>query len=253
MATAPRTRPRVPTARDISRRLRKFASADKAKLLQGFFKTGPGQYGEGDIFIGVMVPDIRGVARECPDAPLREVLVLLKSPVHEERLLALLMLVRRFAEANDELKKKIYAQYLRNTKYINNWDLVDLSAPHIVGAYLLSRSRKPLYELAGSRDLWEKRIAVLSTLAFIRRNEFADTLEICRMLLDDEHDLIHKATGWMLREVGKRSLAAEERFLKRHSKTMPRTALRYAIERFPEAKRLRYLNGKARLRKEIKS
>ena len=237
------------TARDISKRLRRFASKDKAKVLKGFFKTGPGHYGEGDIFLGVVVPDIRTVAKEFRDAPLPEIRGLLTSSIHEERLLALLMLVRRFTEADEGLKKKIYGLYLANTKYINNWDLVDLSAPNIVGAYLLEKSRKPLYELAVSRGLWKKRIAVLSTFAFIRQNDFKDTLAISRILLADEHDLIHKAVGWMLREVGKRSLAAEEQFLKKHCKTMPRTMLRYAIERFPEATRLGYLNGKVRASK----
>jgi len=231
------------TAQKIRTRLRTYANREKAKLLQGFFKTGPGEYGEGDIFLGIVVPDIRRTAKEFHDAPLVEVIKLLRSAVHEERLLALLILVSQFTNGDEAQKKKIYSLYLKNTAFINNWDLVDLSAPNIVGAYLLNRSRKPLYTLARSRDLWKRRISILATSAFIRKNDFKDTLAISAILLRDEHDLIHKAVGWMLREVGKRSLAAEERFLKQYYRSMPRTMLRYAIERFPEAKRRRYLKG----------
>jgi 3-methyladenine DNA glycosylase AlkD len=182
--------------------------------------------------------------KQYQDTPIGEVMKLLRSAIHEERLLALLMLVQRYEKGDEGLKKKIYDLYLKNIRFINNWDLVDLSAPNIVGPYLLDRSRKPLYELAKSRDLWKRRIAILSTFPFIRRNEFADTLRISGMLLADKHDLIHKAVGWMLREVGKRDLSAEEKFLQRHYKSMPRTMLRYAIERFPESKRQKYLNNK---------
>jgi len=232
-------------ARKIQKRLRQFATREKARVLQGFFKTGPGEYGEGDIFLGVVVPDIRRVAKEFQDAPLREVIKLLKSAIHEERLLALLLLVGAYTRGDDALKKKIFSLYLKNTKFINNWDLVDLSAPNIVGTHLLERSRKPLYMLARSTDLWKRRIAVLSTFAFIRQNDFDDTLRISKNLLKDDHDLIHKAVGWMLREIGKRDLRTEELFLKQHYKKMPRTMLRYAIERFPEGKRRNYLDGKA--------
>jgi 3-methyladenine DNA glycosylase AlkD len=230
-------------AKTIGNRLREFADKEKAAALRGFFKTGPGQYGEGDLFLGTMVPNIRTVAREFRRAPLEEVTKLLPSAWHEERLLALLMLVDRFATGDDTVKTKIYKLYLKNTKYINNWDLVDLSAPNIVGAYLADKSRKPLYAFARSKDLWKRRIAILATSAFIRQNDFADTLGIAELLLDDDHDLLHKAVGWMLREVGKRSLPTEEIFLKRHYNAMPRTMLRYAIERFPEAKRQKYLKG----------
>jgi 3-methyladenine DNA glycosylase AlkD len=233
----------VMTAQDIKKRLRQFASAEKATLLQGFFKTGPGQYGEGDVFIGVMVPNIRKVAKEFQDAPIAEIVKLLRSSVHEERLLALLMLVNGFAKGDDAVKKKIFGLYLKNTRFINNWDLVDLSAPNIVGAYLSDKKRKPLYDLARSRDLWKRRIAILATFAFIKQNDHADALGIAKILLHDTHDLIHKAVGWMLREMGKRDLPAEERFLKQHYRTMPRTMLRYAIERFPEVKRMKYLKG----------
>ncbi len=232
------------TAQEIQKRLQQFATREKAKVLQGFFKTGPGEYGEGDVFLGVVVPDIRRVAKECQAAPLREVIKLLKSEIHEERLLALLMLVHAFTKGDEAAQKTIYDLYLKHTRYINNWDLVDLSAPNIVGSYLVDRSRKPLYALAKSRDLWERRIAILSTFAFIKQNDHGDALRIAAMLLHDDHDLIHKAGGWMLREVGKRDLSAAESFLKQYYKKMPRTMLRYAIERFPETKRKRYLNGK---------
>jgi 3-methyladenine DNA glycosylase AlkD len=229
--------------RNIKNKLRKLADKEKAKILQGFFKTGPGQYGEGDVFLGITVPALRKAVKECGATPLPDVLQLLRSVIHEERLFALMLLIHAYGNAHGSLKKKIYGLYLKNTRYINNWDLVDLSAPNIVGNYLADKSREPLYALARSRDLWKKRIAILSTLHFIRQNNFADTLQISEILLNDDHDLIHKAAGWMLREVGKRSLATEERFLKQYYKKMPRTMLRYAIERFPEAKRKKYLNG----------
>jgi 3-methyladenine DNA glycosylase AlkD len=233
------------TAPEIQKRLRQFATKEKARVLQGFFKTGPGEYGEGDIFLGVVVPDIRRVAKEFQNMPLGEIKKILTSRHHEERLLALLMLVREFAQGDEALKKRIYGLYLRSTRYINNWDLVDVSAPNIIGTYLLDKSRKPLYVFAKSNDLWKRRIAILSTFTFIRQNDFDDTLRISKILLEDDHDLLHKAVGWMLREIGKRDLRAEERFLKQHYKKMPRTMLRYAIERFPEGKRRNYLDGKA--------
>ncbi len=229
----------------IQKRLRQFATREKARVLQGFFKTGPGEYGEGDLFLGVVVPDIRRVAKEFQDTPLEEIKKILASRHHEERLIALLMLVDQFAKGDEALKKRIYGLYLKSTRYINNWDLVDLSAPNIFGTYLLDKSRKPLYAFAKSNDLWKRRIAILSTFAFIRQNDFDDTLRISKILLEDDHDLLHKAVGWMLREIGKRDLRAEERFLKQHYKKMPRTMLRYAIERFPEGKRRNYLDGKA--------
>jgi 3-methyladenine DNA glycosylase AlkD len=231
------------TAQKIQKRLRQFASKKKAKILQGFFKTGPGEYGEGDIFLGVVVPDIRRVAKEFHDAPLDEITMLLASSVHEERLLALFMLVHAYSKGDDSRKGKIFRLYLKSTKYINNWDLVDLSAPNIVGAYLLDKSRRPLYALARSRNLWKRRMAILATFPFIKRNDFDDTLGIAKILLKDDHDLMHKAVGWMLREVGKREVTAEENFLRRHYHKMPRTMLRYAIERFSEGKRRQYLEG----------
>jgi 3-methyladenine DNA glycosylase AlkD len=227
--------------REIQKRIRALADRKKARILQGFFKTGPGEYGEGDVFLGIPVPVIRKLAREHDGTPPDETIKLLTSSYHEERLLALLMLVRDFTRSSHSVKKNIYSLYLRNTRYINNWDLVDLSAPLIVGGYLVDKDRKELYALARSRDLWKRRIAIMATFAFIRRNDFTDTLKIAEMLLGDTHDLIHKAVGWMLRELGRRDLQEEEMFLQRHHRVMPRTMLRYAIERFPEAKRKRYL------------
>jgi 3-methyladenine DNA glycosylase AlkD len=229
---------------EIRRRLCILADKDKVRILRGFFKTGQGQYGEGDMFIGVTVPVLRKLAKESGDTPVDDVVLLLKSPIHEERLLALLMLVRSYVTGSETIKKKIFNCYIANTRYINNWDLVDLSAPNIVGSHLLNKSRKQLYAFAGSDNLWKRRIAILSTFTFIRQNDFTDTLRISRLLLKDEQDLIHKAVGWMLREVGKRSLDREEKFLRQHYQVMPRTMLRYAIERFPESERKKYLNRK---------
>ena len=223
--------------------LKKFSSKKHAKILQWFFKTGPGDYAEGDCFIGVKVPQIRVVAKRFKDISLKETITLLKSDIHEERLAALLILIAKYAKEDDAGKKKIYELYLRNTNCINNWDLVDLSAEHIVGSFLRDRSRKPIYALAKSKVLWERRIAALSTYHYIKNGDFNDTLRIARMLINDREDLIHKAMGWMLREVGKRDINAEERFLKKYYKKMPRTMLRYAIERFPEPRRQAYLKG----------
>ncbi len=220
------------------------AKKDHAKILQRFFKTGPGEYGEGDIFIGLKVPVIRSIVKTNLDLTLKEIQELLKSPIHEERLSALLILVKKFEKANETEKEKIFNFYLKNIRFINNWDLVDLSAPNIVGNYLLNRDKKLLYNLAKSEKLWEKRIAILSTFSFIKDNRFDDSLKISDILLNDKHDLIHKGVGWMLREIGKRSLATEEEFLKNRYKNMPRTMLRYSIEKFPEKKRQAYLKGK---------
>jgi 3-methyladenine DNA glycosylase AlkD len=231
------------TAQMIKQRLRRFATKEKAAVLQRFFKTGPGQYGEGDKFLGVMVPNIRLVVKEYGDAPLPEVKKLICSAWHEERVLALLILVDQFERGDDALRKKIYQIYLKNTRYINNWDLVDLSAPKIVGPYLDGDSRALLYRLVRSKNLWERRIAILATFPYIRKSDFADALSLSEKLLSDDEDLMHKAVGWMLREVGKKNTAVLEGFLKKHHRKMPRTALRYAIERFPEAKRKKYLKG----------
>jgi 3-methyladenine DNA glycosylase AlkD len=230
-------------ARDVQKRLKNLGNPEHAAVSQRFFKTGPGQYGEGDIFIGIRVPVLRKLAGECRDLPVSEIEILLRSPIHEERLLAVLLFVRIFKAGPDDVKKDIYDRYLKSTEFINNWDLVDVSAEHIVGAYLMDKSRRPLYRLAKSKKLWERRIAIMATFHFVKRREFAETLKISSMLLADRHDLIHKATGWMLREIGKRDLRTEETFLKKHYKNMPRTMLRYAIEKFPEDKRQRYLKG----------
>ena len=229
---------------DIRRRLEKLADKEKAQVLQRFFKTGPGEYGEGDVFLGIKVPELRRLAKEYKGIPLKEAKQLLRSPIHEQRLLALLILIRSFSKGDEGTKKRIYDLYLKNTQYINNWDLVDVSAEHVVGAYLMERSKTPLYGLAKSDSLWERRISILSTFHYIRRGQFSQSLKISKMLLSDKEDLIHKAVGWMLREVGKRHLPTEEKFLRAHYKRMPRTMLRYAIERFPERKRQRYLKGR---------
>jgi len=233
----------VMTATEIRKRLRVLASAEEAKVLQWFFKTGPGEYGEGDVFIGVRVPALRQLVRECPTAGEPAAKSLLQSRVHEDRLLALLLLVRQFANGDGPTRERTYRLYLDCTDRINNWDLVDLSAPNIVGEWLLERDRRPLARLAKSKSLWERRIAIVATSAFIRRRQFDDTLRIADLLLHDSHDLIHKATGWMLREVGKRDEAVLESYLAPRCKTLPRTMLRYAIERFAEPKRQLYLRG----------
>jgi 3-methyladenine DNA glycosylase AlkD len=231
------------TAQDTRKRLRDLKDREKAKILQRFFKTGPGQYGEGDLFLGIPVPRLRKLCRDCGDAAQQEVEALLKSSVHEERLLALLILIRKYNGEDESGKKRIYTFYLKSTRWINNWDLVDLSAPNILGDFLMDRSRKPLYELARSPVLWKRRIAILATFRFIKEQQFDDTLRISEVLLRDKEDLIQKAVGWMLREVGKRDQVAEEAFLKEHCRQMPRTMLRYAIERFPAAKRELYMKG----------
>jgi 3-methyladenine DNA glycosylase AlkD len=229
---------------EIAKRLKKLGSKQQAAISRKFFKTGPGEYGEGDIFIGVRVPVLRKLIKDYVDLPVEDINTLLRSPIHEERLLALLLMVRQAAGGNDALKKSIYKLYLENTRFVNNWDLVDTSAEHIVGAYLSDKNRSVLYRLAESGDLWERRIAIMSTFHFVKRHDFPDTLKISKMLLFDRHDLIHKAVGWMLREIGKRDLKTEENFLKAHYNKMPRTMLRYAIEKFPESKRQRYLKGR---------
>lgn len=226
---------------DLRKEIKKNANLQKAKILQGFFKTDKGQYGEGDIFLGIVVPIQRKIAKKYQDLALSDIQKLLKSKIHEERLVALLILVLQFQEADIRKCETIFKFYLKNVKNINNWDLVDLTAPNIVGRFLMDKDKKPLYQLAKSRNLWEKRIAVLAAFTFIKNNEHKDSLRIAEILLGDNHDLIHKAVGWMLREVGKRNLAIEEKFLKKYHRKMPRTMLRYAIERFPEQKRKRYL------------
>jgi 3-methyladenine DNA glycosylase AlkD len=237
-------------ATTAQQKLRSLANPEVAAILARFFKTGPGQYGEGDRFIGVKVPVTRSVAREFKTLPLAEVGFLLHSDIHEERLLALIILVGQFEKGDAAARKATYDLYLANTRHINNWDLVDLSAPQIVGGYLENRSRKPLDRLVKSASLWERRISIVATHWFIRRGSFADTIRMAEKMLGDKEDLIHKAAGWMLREVGKRDEAVLEDFLRKYCRVMPRTMLRYAIERFPEKKRQAFLSGELSIERE---
>lgn len=237
----------TPTLAAVKKRLRDLESPEDAAFLQRFFRTGPGEYGEGDRFLGIRVPTTRRLARECSRLSLEDVVTLLHDEYHEARLLALVLLGERYKRGGPEARREIFELYLANVAYVNNWDLVDLSAPEIVGAHLADRRRALLDRLARSKNLWERRIAIVATHYFIRvRNELDDTLRIARILLRDEHDLIHKATGWMLREVGKRDQKTLERFLEQHAHEMPRTMLRYAIERMTPAQRARFMAaGKA--------
>ena len=223
----------------LKKELKRLENPEQARILSKFFKTGKGEYGEGDIFLGIKVPEQRKVAKKYTDLPLKDTQTLLNSKIHEHRLTALLILVDKYQKSDN--KTQIVNNYLKNTKKVNNWDLVDLSAPQILGNYLLDKNKSILHKLAKSKNLWEKRIAIVSTWTFIRNNQFNDTLKISEILLNDKHDLIHKAVGWMLREVGKKNQALEEKFLKKHYKTMPRTMLRYSIERFDEKKRKFYM------------
>ncbi len=223
--------------------LRHLASAERAKINQWFFKTGKGEYAEGDRFIGVTVPHIRSVVKQYQNLPLVQVLKLLPSKIHEERLLALLILVAQFQRGDSKTQKQIADAYVTNLQYVNNWDLVDSSAHYILGVYLSDKSRKRLYTLARSSRLWDRRVSIITTLHFIKQGDFTDTLKLAKLLLKDPEDLMHKAVGWMLREVGKKDQGVLERFLKTHYQQMPRTMLRYAIEKFPQAKRMQYLKG----------
>lgn len=230
-------------ADDLIRKLEALGDPEKARQSARFFKTGPGQYGEGDRFLGISVPDQRKVARAFKELSLSEIETLLKNEFHEIRLTTLFLMVLKIKKGNEAVLEQIAQLYLRNLRFINNWDLVDSSAHLILGPYLQNRDRSILYELSRSKDLWERRIAMISCYHYIRENDFEDALKIAEILVEDEHDLIQKATGWMLREIGNRDLPAEEAFLKKHYQTMPRTMLRYAIEKFEEPLRLRYLQG----------
>jgi 3-methyladenine DNA glycosylase AlkD len=244
--------------------LNKLRNPVRAKHSQRFFKTGKGEYGEGDIFLGITMPVQHQLAKKYRDLSLSDLQILLNSKIHEQRMIALLILVDQYEslrpkgrssfflcknsgillrnkKSKSELKKKIFDFYLSNTKNINNWDLVDLSAPNIVGEYLLTKNKSILYKLAKSKNLWERRIAILATFTFIKDNQYRDALKIGQLLLKDKHDLIHKAVGWMLREIGKRNQSEEEKFLKKYYQVMPRTMLRYAIEKFNDNKRKYYL------------
>jgi len=227
----------------IKKLLKQKADPKRAIALKRYFKCGVGEYGEGDKFIGITLPDIREVVREYKNLSLKEIAGLIKSKIHEERTMALAILVEQFKKAGEKQRTAIFKLYLKNTSHINNWDLVDISAPKITGPYLEDKPKDILYQLAKSQSLWERRIAIMSTAHFIRQKKYADTLKIAELLLKDKHDLIHKAVGWMLREVGKQDRGVEEQFLKKHCQQMPRTMLRYAIEKFPEPLRKKYLIG----------
>ena len=237
--------PRATTAASIRKRLRELGDPTDAVFLQRFFKTGPGQYGEGDRFLGIRVPEIRRLARELRGLPLDQIHALLLDPCHEARLLSVVLLGEQYKRGSPDKRDAIFRLYMDNAARVNNWDLVDLSAPNIVGAHLATRSRKRLERLARSRSLWERRIAIVATQHFIRNGEFDDTLRIARMLMHDPHDLIHKAVGWMLREVGKRDRRTLEAFLDEHAHEMPRTMLRCAIERLLPRDKSRFMAARA--------
>jgi 3-methyladenine DNA glycosylase AlkD len=227
---------------DLINELQKLSNPEKAKNLQRFFKTGKGQYGEGDIFLGIIVPLQRKTADKFKDFDLKQLRETIKSKYHEARLTSLIILTEKFKKAEEKEKKEIVDFYLKNTKYINNWDLVDLSAVYILGQWFFDKDKEVLYKLAKSGNLWERRISIISTAWFIKNYSYGDTIKISKLLLKDKHDLIHKAVGWMLREVGKRNLKTETDFLDKYSKAMPRTMLRYAIEKFPKTKQKGYLS-----------
>lgn len=221
--------------------LEAFADQKKAAFFPSFFKTGKGEYGEGDVFIGISVPQIRSVAKKHRLLSLRDIETCLKDKRHEVRLCALLILVDQFKKGDVSIKKTIYEFYLDHLQWVNNWDLVDSSAYHIVGEYLQDKDRKILRKLAKSKHLWTERVAIVSTFAFIRKGQLKDTFEIAEILLAHPHDLLHKAVGWMLREAGKRNPVALKRFLDENAMVMPRMMLRYAIEKFDEKTRKMYL------------
>jgi len=228
---------------ELKKIIRANANKDHAKTMQWFFKTGRGEYGEGDKFVGIKVPVQRKIAKQFRELDLDDLQTLFNSIIHEERLISLMILVAQYNKADEKLKEKIYRFYKKNRRKINNWDLVDLSAPKIMGFHLLNRDKQILYKLAHSKNLWEKRISIISTYSFIKNHDFITTLEISDILLNDNHDLIHKAVGWMLREVGKLDMNTLEKFLKPRYNKMPRTMLRYSIEKFSEKKRKKYLKG----------
>lgn len=227
----------------LEKRIQEKANSEKSKVMQKFFKIGMGQYGEGDIFLGLTVPEQRKIACDFLDLSFDDIKKLLNSNIHEKRLVGLLILVERFKKSDEKNRNRIYNFYLKNINRVNNWDLVDLSADKIVGIFLLNKNKRILYWLAKSDSLWERRISIISTLEFIRHAKFTDTFKISEELINDKQDLIHKAVGWMLREVGKKNTTLLENFLKKHYKNMPRTMLRYSIEKFKESKRKKYLKG----------
>lgn len=226
----------------LRKELKKLSDKKRAAAMQRFFKTAEGEYGFGDVFIGLSVPDSRKLAIKYKDMPFEDLYKLLRSEIHEERLIALLIMVHNF-EREEMLQRRIYEFYIKNMKFVNNWDLVDLSSDKIVGGYLIDKPKDILYKLVKSTNLWERRIAMISTYNFIKNNMFDDALSIAEKLIGDQNDLIQKAVGWMLREVGKRNLELEVDFLNKHYKNMGRTALRYSIEKFPEKTRKTYMLG----------
>ena len=231
--------------KSLRNEIKKSANPQKVKILQKFFKTGNGQYGEGDIFIGLMVPESRKISKKYLNLTFKEISILLSSKIHEERLICLLILVDKFKKATQNEQEKFFRFYIKHAKKVNNWDLVDLSAPNILGTYLLGTpNRQILYKLARSDNIWKKRISIIATLTFIRNAQFDDTLRLAEILIFDNNDLIHKAVGWMLREVGKRDEILLEQFLEKYCKVMPRTTLRYAIEKFSKQKRKNFLEMK---------
>lgn len=226
----------------LKKELNRIADPNRARGESRYFKTGRGEYGEGDLFLGIKTSEERKLAKKYSEMSFEGVKYLISSKFHDYRSIALIILINKYKKADEQLKKKIFNFYLANTKHINNWDLVDISADHIIGDYLLDKNRSVLYKLAKSKSLWERRISVLATFRFIKENDFKDSLKIAEILLNDEHDLIHKAVGWMLREVGKKDQKVEEKFLDKYHKVMPRTMLRYSIEKFSDSKRKYYMN-----------
>ena len=225
----------------LKRDLQKLKNPEKIKIYSNFFKTGKGQYGEGDKFLGITIPQQRAIAKKYPNLTLKDIQKLLNDPIHEIRITALIILVEQYKKADESLKNKIYNFYMKNSKKMNNWDHVDCTAPYIAGPHLLNKNKSILYKFAKSKNLWERRISIITTYHFIKNNKFTDTIKIAEILLKDDHDLIHKAVGWMLREVGKKDQKLLEKFLKKHHKIMPRTMLRYSIEKFTESKRKFYM------------
>ena len=230
------------TLSNLIKDINKLKNPQKAQLLARFFKTGKGEYGEGDVFLGLTVPRQRAIAKKYTKLTLADLRKLLNSKFHEYRLISLLILTEKYKKADNQEKNKIAGFYLKNTKKINNWDLVDLSAHKILGDYLLDKDKKIIFQLAKSENLWERRISILTTFYFIGKGEFEDSLKIAEILLNDKQDLIHKAVGWMLREIGKRDTKTLTGFLEKYYKRMPRTMLRYAIEKFDDSKRKTFLN-----------
>lgn len=227
--------------KELQKEILKLKNPLKANLLSRYFKTGKGEYGEGDVFLGLTVPQLRDIAKKYSHLKLNNIKNLLKSKFHEFRMTGVFILTYKYKKADIEIKKQIFNFYIRNKKGINNWDLIDLSSPNIVGDYLKDKDKSILYKLLKSENIWDKRIAVLATFGFIKIKNYKDSLKIAEILLNDKHDLIHKAVGWMLREIGKQDIKTEELFLKKYYKKMPRTMLRYAIEKFPQSKRNFYM------------